>query len=65
MTAVTVGDLLRLIPAERLRPMAGTGGLGREVRWATSLRATPPYLSHLTGADRLLMAGTPALLAHC
>jgi sugar diacid utilization regulator len=59
MAIVTVGDLLRLVPAERLRPMAGHAGLGREVRWATSLRATPPYLSHLTGAEIVVLtAGT-------
>ena len=59
MTVVTVGDLLRLMPPDRLRPMAGQTGLAREVRWATSLRATPPYLSHLTGAEIvLLLAGT-------
>jgi purine catabolism regulator len=55
MTAVTVADLLRLVPAERLRPMAGQAGLVREVRWATSLRATPPYLSHLTGSEIVLL----------
>lgn len=55
MTVVTVGDLLRRLPPDRLRPMAGQAGLTREVRWATSLRATPPYLSHLTGAEIVVL----------
>lgn len=55
MTSVTVGDLLRLIAPERLRIMAGRAGLGREVRWVTSLRATPPYLAHLNGGELVLM----------
>lgn len=55
MTSVSVGDLLRLAPPDRLRLMAGHAGLGREVRWATSLRATPPYLSHITGGEVVLL----------
>src|SRR5687767_2480462 len=55
MTSVTVGDLLRIAPVERLRLMAGHVGLGREVKWATSPRATPPYLSHLNGGELVLL----------
>ena len=55
MTTVTVRDLLRLLPGERLRLMAGGQGLSQPVRWATSVRATPPYLSHVMGGELVLL----------
>ena len=53
---ITVRDILSFaLPAETVIA-AGHNGLGREVTWATRLRAAPPAFGHISGGEIVILA---------
>lgn len=53
---ITVRDILSFaLPAET-SVVAGESGMGREVAWATRLRAAPPAFGHISGGEIVILA---------
>lgn len=52
---ITVADVIALALPAGTSVLAGAGGLGREVTWATRLRPSPPAFEHLAGGELLLL----------
>lgn len=53
---ITVRDILSFaLPPETI-VAAGHNGLGREVTWATRLRAAPPAFGHISGGEIVILA---------
>lgn len=55
MTMISVLDVMRQALPEGTRVVAGEGGLGREVAWASRLRPAPPAFAHLSGGELVLL----------
>jgi len=55
MTMISVLDVMRQALPEQTRIVAGRGGLGREVTWASRLRPAPPAFGHLSGGELVLL----------
>lgn len=56
MPSVTVRDVLRLALPPETSVAAGAGGLGRQVTWIATLRATLPAFAELRGGELALLA---------
>lgn len=52
---ISVLDVMRQALPEGTRVVAGEGGLGREVTWASRLRPAPPAFAHLSGGELVLL----------
>src|SRR5687768_14871889 len=52
---ITVHDVLRQVLPAGTAVVAGHGGLGREVTWATRLRPAAPAFGHLGGGELVLL----------
>lgn len=61
MPSVTVRDVLRLALPPGTIVAAGGGGLGRQVNWVATLRATLPAFAELRGGELALLALDAAL----
>jgi hypothetical protein len=48
---ITVRDILSFALPSATTIAAGHNGLGREVTWATRLRAAPPAVGHISGGE--------------
>lgn len=55
---ITVEDVIELALPSGTAVAAGANGLGREVTWATRIRATPPAFGHLAGGELVLVPVT-------
>src|SRR3954469_24635892 len=55
---ITVGDVIELALPSGTTVVAGANGLGREVTWATRIRASPPAFGHLAGGELVLVPVT-------
>jgi purine catabolism regulator len=56
MPSVTVRDVLRLALPPGTTVVAGGGGVGRQVSWVASLRATLPAFAELRGGELALLS---------
>ena len=57
---VTVRDVLSIALPPGSEVVAGTKGIGREVTWATRLRATMPAFAHISRGEAIIL--DPAVL---
>ena len=55
---ITVEDVIGLALPPGTTVAAGASGLGREVTWATRIRASPPAFGHLDGGELVLVPVT-------
>ncbi|MDQ3541272.1 MAG: helix-turn-helix domain-containing protein [Chloroflexota bacterium] len=55
MTMISVLDVMRQALPGGTSVVAGRGGLGREVAWASRLRSAPPAFAHLSGGELVLL----------
>jgi PucR family transcriptional regulator, purine catabolism regulatory protein len=53
---ITVRDILSFALPAGTTVAAGHNGLGREVTWATRLRAAPPAFGHISGGEIVILA---------
>lgn len=53
---ITVRDILGFALPPGTTVAAGQSGLGREVTWATRLRAAPPAFGHISGGEIVILA---------
>lgn len=53
---ITVRDILGFALPDGTTVAAGHNGLGREVTWATRLRAAPPAFGHISGGEIVILA---------
>lgn len=53
---ITVRDILSFALPVGTSVAAGQNGLGREVTWATRLRAAPPAFGHISGGEIVILA---------
>ncbi|PMP83498.1 MAG: CdaR family transcriptional regulator, partial [Chloroflexus aggregans] len=56
MTTITVRDVVRLALPDGTTVAAGTAGLGRQVTWIATLRATLPAFAELRGGELALLS---------
>ena len=52
---ITVRDLIGVVLPSSTAVAAGSGGLDREVTWATRIRPTPPAFGHLSRGELVLL----------
>lgn len=61
MVTITVRDVVRLALPEGTNIVAGAAGLGRQVSWIATLRATLPAFAELRGGELALLSVEAAL----
>jgi len=61
MVTITVRDVVRLALPEGTTIVAGAAGLGRQVSWIATLRATLPAFSELRGGELALLSVEAAI----
>jgi|GEM_PF-3630394 transcriptional regulator, CdaR family len=61
MVTITVRDVVRLALPEGTTIVAGAAGLGRQVSWIATLRATLPAFAELRGGELALLSVEAAI----